>query len=256
MGREEGKADSRDIGNGRFVYGQRGEAARISLRKPDDKSLWRGCRSENFAPSEVTTSGNTWSLIARRAPDFCHVHLYRQRERERGGEEGRSYHGSNLIERVSMYLPFKRINTGTVYGLLIRGRPAWFSNVPPGMEIGLSGCRSRATDNEETKGYFEDFKRIFFSSVITIIDDWLSRSDSGHPTINYNWINRRISWQFRKKNNHIARRVPLCLFSGRATNFSTRRRGQLFQSHPISFFFPPDYSSDLHENETFIDGRN
>lgn len=38
-----------------------------------------------------------------------------------------------------MYLPFKRINTGTVYGLLIRGRPAWFSNVPPGMEIGLSG---------------------------------------------------------------------------------------------------------------------
>lgn len=236
MGREEGKADSRDIGNGRFVYGQRGEAARISLRKPDDKSLWRGCRSENFAPSEVTTSGNTWSLIARRAPDFCHVHLYRQRERERGGEEGRSYHGSNLIERVSMYLPFKRINTGTVYGLLIRGRPAWFSNVPPGMEIGLSGCRSRATDNEETKGYFEDFKRIFFSSVITIINVIVSRSDSGHSTIDYNWIYRRIEYQFRKKNIHIVRSSTLFVLRAGNKFFHEEARATLPKSSDFVLF--------------------
>lgn len=40
--------------------------------------------------------------------------------------------------------------------------------------------------------------------------------------------------------------------SGREQIFAGTQ--QLFQSHPI--LFPPDYSSDLHENETFIDGRN
>lgn len=42
-----------------------GRVTRISLWKADDKSLWRGCRSENFASPEVT-AGNARSLIARR----------------------------------------------------------------------------------------------------------------------------------------------------------------------------------------------
>lgn len=68
-----------------------------------------------------------------------------------------------------MYLPFKRINTGTVYGLLIRGRPAWFSNVPPGMEIGLSGYGAvQQITKKQFQGYFQDFERIF-STVITIV---------------------------------------------------------------------------------------
>lgn len=171
-----------------------------------------------------------------------------------------------------MYLPFKRINTGTVYGLLIRGRPAWFSNVPPGMEIGLSGYGAvQQITKKQFQGYFQDFERIF-STVITIVCTTIV-SHSGRSArfprqsntyvsddkLDYDWIYAHelivIEYRGNLKKVCVSYAVPLCLFSGQATNFSTRRE-QLFQSHPISFFFPPDYSSDLHENETFIDGRN
>lgn len=170
-----------------------------------------------------------------------------------------------------MYLPFKRINTGTVYGLLIRGRPAWFSNVPPGMEIGLSGYGAvQQITKKQFQGYFQDFERIFSTVITIVLRSSRTRVDllgfpvnriRMCPTINWITIEYNahelivIEYRGNLKKVCISYAVPLCLFSGQATNFSTRRE-QLFQSHPISFFFPPDYSSDLHENETFIDGRN
>lgn len=113
-------ADSRDIGNGRFVYGQGKRLAFLS-----------GSPTTNRFDVAV---GRKISLLLRLPPLGARdrsLHAARQISvtsicTDRGG--GRQIlpriKFDRACPRVSMYLPFKRINTGTVYGLLIRGRPA------------------------------------------------------------------------------------------------------------------------------------
>lgn len=155
-----------------------------------------------------------------------------------------------------MYLPFKRINTGTVYGLLIRGRPAWFSNVPPGMEIGLSGYGAvQQITKKQFQGY--EISSVSFQALITIDDcvtivlysDWYFLIGQFVYPVNgirkytclmINWITINyelivIECRGNFKNMHIICGITLFV-SGQATNFCHEARATLPKSSDFLLF--------------------
>lgn len=102
--REEGEADSRDIGNGRFVYGQGERLAFLSGSPTTNRFDVAVGRKISLLLRLPPLGTRDRSLHAARQISVTSICTDRERER------GRSYHGSNLIERVPVFRCIYRLN--------------------------------------------------------------------------------------------------------------------------------------------------